>query len=173
VDNSNNLINQDRGPNAAVNDFPINSRRQRPTCLAEPDQRAVWRYSRTGPQCGGAGVRDDLSYTREAQFNIRHGHQPIREVFQPVGHQFRGDRMGGNLLTLDDSTRPADISGDPAAQAEWDNAFPLLLGSYSQTNSNINYDKSGTPLAPYTTTHRDSTTTNEFYAQDSWRIRPT
>ncbi len=76
-------------------------------------------------------------------------------------------------MTLDDATRPSDISGDPSAQAEWDNAFPLLLGSYSQTNSNISYDKSGTPLAPYTTTHRDFHYNEyEFYAQDSWRIRP-
>jgi len=44
---------------------------------------------------------------------------------------------------------------------------PLLLGSYSQTNSNINYDKSGTPLAPYTTTASNFHYNEyEFYAQE-------
>ena len=50
---------------------------------------------------------------------------------------------------------------------------PLLLGRYSGTDSFIAYDKSGNPLPPYSTTNRNFHYNEyEFYAQDSWRIRP-
>ena len=81
--------------------------------------------------------------------------------------------LGGNLLALDPSTRPADISSDPAAQAAWDNAFPLILGRYSQTTSFLAYDVAGNVLPSYTTTKRNFHYNEyEFYAQDAWRLRP-
>jgi len=174
---SNNLINQGFvGLTRQVNDFPINFAPTAPNLLSPSLINGPFGDIRgQGRNVAVPEFRDDLSYTH-GKHSLTFGTdiKPIRvKSSNQSDINFVGIGLGGNLLTLDDSTRPADISGDPAAQAEWDNAFPLLLGSYSQTNSNINYDKSGTPLAPYTTTHRDFHYNEyEFYAQDSWRIRP-
>ena len=92
--------------------------------------------------------------------------------FEPGGHQFRGHRLGRQHSIIETPRRPADISDDPAAQAEWDNAFPLLLGRYSQTSEFDAFDRSGTQLPQYTNTRRDFHYNEyEFYGQDSWKVR--
>jgi hypothetical protein len=174
---SNNLINQGFvGLARQVLDFPVNfaptaPNLLTPTLIASP-------FGDIRGQSRNVAVpefRDDLSYTHgRHSFVFGADIKPIRvKSSNQSDINFVGIGLGGNIFSLDDSTRPADISGDPAAQAEWDNAFPLLLGRYSQTNASIAYDKSGSPLAPYTTTRRDFHYNEyEFYAQDSWRIRP-
>ena len=174
---SNNLINQGFvGLTRQVNDFPINFAPTAPNLLSPSLINGPFGDIRgQGRNVAVPEFRDDLSYTHgKHSFTFGADIKPIRvKSSNQSDISVVGIGLGGNLLTLDDATRPSDISGDPSAQAEWDNAFPLLLGSYSQTSSTINYDKSGTPLAPYTTTHRDFHYNEyEFYAQDSWRIRP-
>src|SRR4029077_20948857 len=59
-----------------------------------------------------------------------------------------------------------------AAQAEWDRAFPLLLGRYNSTNAFIAYDKSGNVLPSFSITKRNFHYNEyEFYGQDSWKLR--
>jgi Carboxypeptidase regulatory-like domain len=174
---SNNLINQAFGGlTRQVDDFPINYAPTAPnifttSLIADPygDIRGQ------GRNVAVPEFRDDISYTH-GKHSLTFGTdiKPIRvQSTNQSDVNFVGIGLGGNILALDDSTRPADISSDPAAQAEWDNAFPLLLGRYSSTNSFIAYDKSGTPLAPYSTTQRNFHYNEyEFYGQDSWRVRP-
>jgi hypothetical protein len=174
---SNNLINQGfAGLTRQVDDFPINFAPTAPntfttSLIANPygDIRGQ------GRNVAVPEFRDDLSYTH-GKHSLTFGTdiKPIRvQSTNQSDVNFVGIGLGGNILALDASTRPADISSDPAAQAEWDNAFPLLLGRYSSTDSFIAYDKSGTPLAPYSTTQRNFHYNEyEFYAQDSWRVRP-
>jgi hypothetical protein len=173
---SNNLINQGfAGLTRQVDDFPINFAPTAPntfttSLIANPygDIRGQ------GRNVAVPEFRDDLSYTH-GKHSLTFGTdiKPIRvQSTNQSDVNFVGIGLGGNILALDASTRPADISSDPAAQAEWDNAFPLLLGRYSSTDSFIAYDKSGTPLAPYSTTQRNFHYNEyEFYAQDSWRVR--
>jgi hypothetical protein len=174
---SNNLINQGfAGLTRQVDDFPINFAPTAPntfttSLIANPygDIRGQ------GRNVAVPEFRDDLSYTRgKHSFTFGTDIKPIRvQSTNQSDVNFVGIGLGGNILALDASTRPADISSDPAAQAEWDNAFPLLLGRYSSTDSFISYDKSGTPLTPYSTTQRNFHYNEyEFYAQDSWRVRP-
>jgi len=174
---SNNLINQGfAGLTRQVDDFPINFAPTAPntfttSLIANPygDIRGQ------GRNVAVPEFRDDLSYTRgKHSFTFGTDIKPIRvQSTNQSDVNFVGIGLGGNILALDNSTRPADISSDPAAQAEWDNAFPLLLGRYSSTDSFIAYDKSGTPLTPYSTTQRNFHYNEyEFYAQDSWRVRP-
>ncbi len=127
-----------------------------------------------GRNVGVPEIRDDLSYTR-GEHNFVFG-TDIKLIGVKSANQadinFVGLGLGGSLLALDDSTRPTDISSDPAFQAEWDRAFPLLLGRYGQTNPFFAYDRSGNVLPSYTTTKRDFHYHEyEFYAQDSWRLR--
>jgi Carboxypeptidase regulatory-like domain len=69
--------------------------------------------------------------------------------------------------------RPTDINtADPTAVANWDQAFPFLLGSYASVNTNFYYNKTGMVLPSGTEKHRDVNYNEfEFYAQDSWKIR--
>jgi Carboxypeptidase regulatory-like domain len=173
----NNLINQGfAGLTRQVDDFPVNFAPTAPnmfstSLIANP-------YGDIRGQSRNVAVpefRDDLSYTRgKHSFTFGTDIKPIR-----VNLSNQSDvngvaiGLGGNILALDASTRPSDISSVSAAQAEWDNAFPLLLGRYSETNSSIAYDKAGTPLAPYTITRRNFHYNEyEFYGQDIWRVRP-
>jgi Carboxypeptidase regulatory-like domain len=119
-------------------------------------------------------IRDDFSYIHgNHSFSFGTDIKPIRvNSTNQSDVNFVGIGLGGALLTLDDSTRPADISTDLAAQNEWDRAFPLLLGNFNQTSASIAYDKTGGALPPYTTTKRDFHYNEyEFYAQDSWKAR--
>jgi hypothetical protein len=119
-------------------------------------------------------VRDDFSYVHgNHSFAFGTDIKPIRvNSTNQSDVNFVGLGLGGALFALDDSTRPADISTDPAAQSEWDRAFPLLLGRFNQTSAGIAYDKTGNALPPYTTTKRDFHYNEyEFYAQDSWKAR--
>jgi hypothetical protein len=121
-------------------------------------------------------IRDDLTYTRgNHSFSFGIDIKPIRVKSSnqaDINFVSIGIDNGSSLNSLDDSTRPADISSDPFAVAEWDRAFTLLLGRYNQTNSFYAYDKSGTPLPSYSTTRRDFHYNEyEFYGQDSWKIR--
>ncbi len=80
--------------------------------------------------------------------------------------------LGGNLLQLDPSVRPADINSDPSAISNWDNSFPFLLGRYADDVSNFNYSKTGTPFPNGTGKNRDYNYNEfEFYAQDAWKVR--
>jgi hypothetical protein len=121
-------------------------------------------------------IRDDLNWTHgKHSFTFGTDIKPIRVKSSnqaDINFVSIGLDNGSSLNQLDDSTRPADISQDPAAQAEWDRAFTMLLGRYNQTDSFYAYDHSGNPLAQYSTTHRDFHYNEyEFYGQDSWKIR--
>jgi carboxypeptidase family protein/TonB-dependent receptor-like protein len=121
-------------------------------------------------------IRDDLSYQLgNHALSFGTDIKPIRVHSTnqaDVNFLSIGIDGGSSLNALDPSTRPTDMSDDPAAQAEWDRAFTLLLGRYNQTASNFAYDKAGNPLPPYSLTHRDFHYNEyELYAQDSWRIR--
>jgi hypothetical protein len=121
-------------------------------------------------------IRDDLSYTRgNHTFTFGTDIKLIRVNSNnqaDVNFVSIGIDNGSSLNALDASTRPADISGDAAAQAEWDRAFTLLLGRYNQTNANIAYDRSGNPLPSYSITKRNFHYNEyEFYGQDSWKLR--
>jgi hypothetical protein len=174
---SNNLINQAFGGlTRQVDDFPVNFAPTAPNLLSPSLIASPYGDIRgQGRNVAVPEFRDDLSYIH-GKHSLVFGTdiKPIRvKSSNQADINFVNIGLGGNILALDASTRPADISSDPAAQAEWDNAFPLLLGRYSETNALVAYDKSGTPLAPYTTTNRNFHYNEyEFYAQDSWRIRP-
>jgi Carboxypeptidase regulatory-like domain len=174
---SNNLINQGfAGLTRQVDDFPVNYAPTAPNIFSTSLIASPYGDIRgQGRNVAVPEFRDDLSYTH-GKHSLTFGTdiKPIRvQSTNQSDVNFVGIGLGGNILALDDSTRPADISSDPAAQAEWDNAFPLLLGRYSSTDSFIAYDKSGTPLAPYSTTQRNFHYNEyEFYGQDSWRVRP-
>jgi hypothetical protein len=173
---SNNLINQAfAGLTRQVADFPVRFAPTAPnliipSLISQPfgDIRGQARNVAV-PE-----VRDDLTYTHgKHNFSLGTDIKPIRvHSLNQADINFVGIGLGGSLLALDSSTRPTDISSDPVAQAEWDKAFPLLLGRFSQTSSFFAYDKSGTALPSYTTTKRDFHFNEyEFYAQDSWRLR--
>jgi len=120
-------------------------------------------------------IRDDLSYVRGKHvFNFGTDIKPIRvKSANQSDVNFVSIGLGGLVNSLDDSTRPADISADLSAQAEWDRAFPLILGRYAQTSSFVAYDRDGNALPSFTMTHRDFHYNEfEFYGQDSWRVRP-
>jgi hypothetical protein len=119
-------------------------------------------------------VRDDLSWTHgKHSFVFGTDIKPIRvKSFNQADISFVGIGLGGNIHNLSAPRRPADISTDSAAQAEWDNAFPLLLGRFSQTSEFDAFDRDGTQLPQYSITRRDFHYNEfEFYAQDSWKIR--
>lgn len=80
--------------------------------------------------------------------------------------------LGGQLLSLDSSVRPTDISSDPSAISNFDNWFPTDLGRYASISANFNYDKSQNVL-PNGSDKARYYNYNEFeiYAQDSWRMR--
>jgi hypothetical protein len=82
--------------------------------------------------------------------------------------------LGGLLLSLPNSQRPADIlqDADGVAATQWDNAFPYSLGRFAFVDSNYNYTQTGTALPNGSGSRRDYKY-NEFelYAQDSWKIR--
>jgi hypothetical protein len=126
-------------------------------------------------------IRDDLSYLRgNHQFTVGTDIKPIRvNSTNQADINFVGIGLGGSLTQLGASTRPSDILADPAnpgtaaALSEWDRAFPLLLGRYSQTSAFIAYDRAGNPLPSYSKTQRNFHYNEyEFYAQDNWRLRP-
>jgi hypothetical protein len=124
-------------------------------------------------------IRDDLTYThRKHSFSFGTDIKPIRvHSSNQADINFVGIGLGGNIQALNIFRRPADITSDStpaglAARAEWDKAFPLLLGRFSQTSSFFAYDRGGTALPSYTTTKRDFHYNEfEFYGQDSWRVR--
>jgi hypothetical protein len=131
-------------------------------------------FSGRGANLAVPEIRDDLSFTRgRHSFTFGTDIKPIRfKSNNQADINFVGIGLGGNIGGLGTDTRPADISTDPAARAEWDTAFPLLLGRFALTNRFVAYDRSGIPLPPYTTTRRDFHYNEyEFYAQDSWRLR--
>ncbi|MBV9301448.1 MAG: TonB-dependent receptor [Acidobacteriaceae bacterium] len=69
------------------------------------------------------------------------------------------------------------VYGYPAVASTFDNAYdyPLiaLLGAVTQGNAVYNYTKTGAPLAQGTPIKRDFAVDQyEFYAQDSWRLKP-
>lgn len=173
---SNSLINQAFvGVTRQVLDFGVNFAPSAPNLLAPSLISGPFADIRSqGRNVQVPEIRDDLSYLHgKHSFTFGTDIKPIRvkSANQP-DINFVSIGLGGNLNALDDSTRPADISNDPAAQAEWDRAFPLLLGRYGQTNSQLAYDHDGNVLPSYSVTHRDFHYNEyEFYAQDSWRLR--
>jgi hypothetical protein len=121
-------------------------------------------------------VRDDLNWTRgKHNFTFGADIKPIRVKSSnqaDVNGVSIGIDNGSSLNALDASTRPADISSDAFAVAEWDRAFTLLLGRYNQTSSFYAYDHAGNALPSYTTTHRNFHYNEyEAYAQDSYKLR--
>jgi hypothetical protein len=174
---TNNLINQAVvGLSRQVLDFPISFTPSAPNILAPSLISAPFADIRgQARNVAVPEIRDDLSYVRgKHAFTFGTDIKPIRvKTANQSDVNFVSIGLGGTLNALDDSTRPADISSDPAAQAEWDRAFPLILGRYGQTSSFVAYDHDGNALAPFTMTHRNFHYNEyEFYGQDSWRVRP-
>lgn len=86
-------------------------------------------------------------------------------VFPTVG-------LGGNLLSLDSTVRPANIraTGTTAA-ATYDNAFALALGVIPQVSANYNYDNKGNSLANGSgETRRYRFYQTELYVGDTWKV---
>ena len=80
--------------------------------------------------------------------------------------------LGGALLSLDDSVRPADILQTVTAVDQYDNAFPFTLGRTASVATAVSYDKDGNPFPAGSGAHRhDVFNEYEIYAQDSWRVR--
>ena len=82
-------------------------------------------------------IRDDVSYVRGKHvFNFGTDIKPIRvKSANQSDVNFVGIGLGGlsnQPRRFHSSLR--DISTDPSAQAEWDRAFPLILGRYAQTS---------------------------------------
>jgi hypothetical protein len=120
--------------------------------------------------------RDTLIWTK-GKHTLEFG-EDIKLIRQISGlrndFNFIGVGLGGNLFQLTPDLRPDDINQAPDGSAitNWDNAFPFLLGRYSDVTSNFNYNKSGTPFPNGSGKNRDYNYSEfEFYAQDSWKIR--
>lgn len=176
---SNNLINQAFvGLARQVLDFPVRFAPTAPNIFTTSLITQPFADIRgQGRNVGVPEIRDDLSYLHgKHAFTFGTDIKPIRvksAIQADINFVSIGIDNGSSLNALDASTRPADISSDPAAQAEWDRAFTMLLGRYNQTSAFIAYDRSGNPLPSYSTTRRNFHYNEyEFYAQDSWRVRP-
>jgi hypothetical protein len=80
--------------------------------------------------------------------------------------------LGGQLLNLDSSVRPSDLSSDASAITNYDNWFPTILGRYAEVFANFNYDKSQNVLPNGSNKARYYNYNElELYAQDSWKMR--
>ena len=80
-----------------------------------------------------------------------------------------------NKLIPGDPSMP--LSGFPAVDSSfntgYDYPFMALLGSVSQVNANYNYNVDGSVLPQGTPLSRHFATNSfEFYAQDSWKVKP-
>jgi hypothetical protein len=119
-------------------------------------------------------VRDDFSWLKghhSLQFGgtfkfIKTNSNLVNDfVFPTVG-------LGGNLLSLDSTVRPANIRATgTTASATYDNAFALALGVIPQVSANYNYDNKGNSLANGSgETRRYRFYQTELYVGDTWKV---
>lgn len=119
-------------------------------------------------------IRDDLNWRKgshEMAFGV--SIKPIRTKTYLLNDFNTADLgLGGGLTTLNQTLRPADINGNPLATANYDAAFPFILGRYSTLSTIYLYDNAGNPLQLGTGKNRDFRYNEyEAYAQDSWKVR--
>jgi len=155
-------------------------------------------FAPTAPTLFGFGLNEDLSSpfgsfssqarnvavpeVREALYWSKGRHtmafgadiKPIREYSKLANSiNFPIIGIGGNISQLDPSLRPADINPAQSAINGYDGFFPVVLGRYASTFANFNYDVPGNPLPLGTPAIRHYAYNElEFYAQDTFRIRP-
>ena len=82
--------------------------------------------------------------------------------------------LGGNLLGLDPSVRPADIrTAGTTASNTYDSAFAFALGRVGNISSGYNYDNKGNALAQGTgDTRRYRYYQTQLYFGDTWKVNP-
>jgi hypothetical protein len=80
--------------------------------------------------------------------------------------------LGGNLLGLNASLRPADIgTTDSIAASTYDNAFAFALGHVANITSSYNYDNKGNALPQGSgETRRYRYFQTELYFGDTWKV---
>jgi hypothetical protein len=87
----------------------------------------------------------------------------------PTFYDFSGD-----VLITDDNGDPIFPNVAPGSLADLRDALASAIGRLSQYSTNINYGKDGKLLPTGTGIGRKFATQEyEFYAQDTWRVRPT
>ena len=118
--------------------------------------------------------RDDFTYIRGTHtFQVGGTFKPINilsslqnSLFQPTLG------IGGALLTLDPSVRPANILSDQSVSTLWDQSLPFYMGRYASVSTNYNYDSGLHPFAVGTPSVRHyKANESEFYVQDAWKAR--
>ena len=136
-------------------------------------------FSDQGRKVGVPEVREQLSWEK-GRHTMEFGadFRPIRE-YSELGDSINfltlGLGLGLQSLSVDPALRPANLYATPtdlSAQNEWDGMFTTVLGNYSETASNFNYNLSGAPFPISTPAIRNWAYNEvEIFAQDTWRIR--
>jgi len=115
--------------------------------------------------------RDDATWTKGGHtFFFGFQFKPIKSVSGLV-NDFNNVTvgLGGNVLELDESLRPANIGG---GLSQYDASFAFLLGRIGQLNTTYTYTREGIANAPGTGKIRDFRYNEyEYYAQDNWKLR--
>jgi hypothetical protein len=81
--------------------------------------------------------------------------------------------LGGNVFQA--PAFPSDLDQTiPGLTSEFSAMYGIALGRYSTISANYNYDKAGNPILPQGNLpiRNYHGTEYEFFAQDSWRMRP-
>ncbi len=173
---TNDLVNNiSVGVSRQVADFPVNFRPTAPNEFSFGPLTAPFNDVRgQARNVAVPEIRDDLTYAK-GKHTLQFGTdvKPIHiHSFLQNDINFVTVGTAGFLFNLNDALRPSDINNSVAADEAWDNSFLTLLGTYSQTSSFFNYDKSGTPEPQGTGRPRYFVYNEyEFYGQDSWHIR--
>lgn len=182
---TNNLLNQATfGLTRQVLDFPVNFRPTAPNLFNFAGVSGSFildmPFGDIRPQSRNVPVpeiRDELSWTRgKHTLQVGTDIKPIRVNSSGTNDiNFISLGIGGLIGNLDPTLRPANIFSTPSdatALNEWDGIFPSLLGRFSETVSNYNYNVAGAGLPSYSPSIRDFHYNEyEFYGQDVWHLR--
>jgi hypothetical protein len=119
-------------------------------------------------------VRDDFNWTKGTHsLGFGGSFKFIKtESQQILDFNFVNLGLGGNLLGLDSTVRPANIrTAGTTGTSRYDNAFAFALGRVASVDTNYNYTSTGTAL-PNGTGHvrRYRYYETELYANDTWKI---
>ena len=126
-----------------------------------------------------AQIGDDFTWTKgrhTLQFGGRF--EAIRaKNFTSIDYNSVEIGLGGQIINLNASLRPADINTSAAlantAQQTYDQAFAFMLGRIANVQSDFNYDQNGNPLPQLTGDQRIyQNYQTELYAADTWKVTP-
>jgi Carboxypeptidase regulatory-like domain len=121
-------------------------------------------------------IRDDFSWqNRNHNFQFGGTFKFIKTNSNLVNDfNFPAIGLGGNLLGLDASLRPADIgAAGTTAASTYDNAFAFALGRIGAISSNYDYDNKGNALPQGSgVTRRYRFYQTELYFGDTWKVSP-